>query len=97
MCLILLKVEQSAFTHTSFSSLSDIHEYSVGLQMSPSSLGKQAADCNLPYDWLMSMAMDLAASSDMYWGNGTNGCHLAGFSVNVAFACHFVAPHPPTL
>ena len=23
--------------------------------------------------------------------NGTNGCHLAGFSEDVAFACHFVA------
>ena len=30
--------------------------------------------------------------------NGTNGCHLAVFSVNVAFACHFMATHsPPTL
>ena len=46
----------------------------------------------------MSMAMDLAASSDMWRWNGTNGCHLAGFSEDVTFACHFVAPHlPPTL
>ena len=26
--------------------------------------------------------------------NDTNGCHLAGFSEDVAFACHFVASHP---
>ena len=25
--------------------------------------------------------------------NGTDECHLAVFSVDVAFACHFVAPH----
>ena len=31
MCLILLKVEQSAFTQGSFSSLSGIHECSGGL------------------------------------------------------------------
>ena len=30
--------------------------------------------------------------------NGTNGCHLAGFSEYVAFACHFLATClPPTL
>ena len=27
--------------------------------------------------------------------NGTSGCHLAGFSEDVAFACHFVATLPP--
>ena len=27
--------------------------------------------------------------------NDTNGCHLAGFSEDVAFARHFVASHPP--
>ena len=31
MCLILLKVEQSAFTQASFPSLSDVHECSGGL------------------------------------------------------------------
>ena len=60
MCLMLLKVDQSTFTQTSFSSLSDVHEYSVDLQMTPSSLGKQTADCDLLHNWLMSMAMDLA-------------------------------------
>ena len=27
--------------------------------------------------------------------NGTNGCHLAVLNLDVAFACHFVATHPP--
>ena len=27
--------------------------------------------------------------------NDTIGCHLAGFCEDVAFACHFVATHPP--
>ena len=27
--------------------------------------------------------------------NDTNGCHLAGFGEDVAFARHFVAIHPP--
>ena len=65
-CLILMKVEQSAFTQASFSSLSDIHECSGGLQMALSSLGKQTADYELPYDWLMSLAMDLAALCYMW-------------------------------
>ena len=66
MCLILMKVEQSAFTQASFSSLSDIHKCSGGLQMVSSSLDKQRADCDLPHNWLMSLAMDLAALCDMW-------------------------------
>ena len=27
--------------------------------------------------------------------NGTNGCHLAVFSVDIAFSHHFVAIYPP--
>ena len=63
--LILLKLEQSAFTEASFSRLSDIQECSGGLQMAPSSLGKQTADCESPHDWLMGLSMDLAALCDM--------------------------------
>ena len=58
-------------------------------------LGKQTAGCNSLQDWLMSLAMDLAACAICGGGNGTNGCHLAGFSEEVAFACHFVATRPP--
>ena len=40
--------------------------------------------------------MDLAALCDICGGeNGTNGCHLAGFSQDVAFTCLFVATYPP--
>ena len=28
--------------------------------------------------------------------NDTNGCHLAGFSEDVAFAHHFVGSYPPS-
>ena len=41
VCLILLKVEQSASTQASFSSLSDIYECLCGLQMAQSSLDRQ--------------------------------------------------------
>ena len=41
--LILLKVEQSAFPQTSFSSMSDVHECSGDLQMAPSYFDKQTA------------------------------------------------------
>ena len=43
MCLLLLKVKQSAFTQTLFSSLSGVHECSGSLYMAPSSFGKQTA------------------------------------------------------
>ena len=41
--------------------------------------------------------MDLTLSLCALCGgeNDTNGCHLAGFSEDVAFAHHFVA-YPPT-
>ena len=40
--------------------------------------------------------MDLAALCDIYRaGNGPNGCHLAVFSVDIAFPFHFMVTHPP--
>ena len=36
--------------------------------------------------------MDLTALCDI---NDPNGCHLAGFGEDVAFARYFVATHPP--
>ena len=44
-------------------------------------------------DWLIHLSMDLAVTCG--GENGTNGSHVAVFSEDVAFACHFVAPHPP--
>ena len=66
ICLILLKTDQSAFTQISFSSLSDVHECSGGLQMASSYLYKKTASCNSPNDWLMSLSMDLVALCDMW-------------------------------
>ena len=63
--------------------------------MAPSYLCKQTADRESSHDWLMSLAMDLAACVTYEGENGTNGSHLAVFSEDVAFACHFIAPHPP--
>ena len=66
MCLILLEVEQFAFTQASFLSLSDVHKCSGGIQMVLSSLGEHIADCESPHDWLMSLAIDLAVLYDMW-------------------------------
>ena len=43
----------------------------------------------------MSLVIDLAAYVICGGKNGTNGCHVAVFSVDVAFACYFVATHWP--
>ena len=69
MCLLLLKDEHTAFTQAFLSSLSGIHECSGSLKMAPSSFGKQTAGCETPHDWLMSLAMDLAALCDMWRWN----------------------------
>ena len=64
--------------------------------MAPSSFGKQTAGCESPHDWLMSLAMDLAALCDMWGENDTNGSHFPVFSEDVALACHFVATRMPS-
>ena len=66
--------------------------------MAPSLLDEQTASCNSQHNWLMSMAMDSATLCDSYIFRGKNGTsefHLAVFSVDVAFAHHFVAPSSP--
>ena len=63
--------------------------------MAPSSLNKQLSDCDSPYDWLMSLAMDLQLRVTCAGKNGTNGCHLTVFSEGVAFPHHCVVPQPP--
>ena len=40
--------------------------------------------------------MDLTACVICVGDYGTNGCHLAVFSEDVAFAHHFMATHPPS-
>ena len=60
------KVARAAFAVACFSGLSDVHECSDGLQMATYPLDKQAASCNSPHDWLVCLAMDLAALCDMW-------------------------------
>ena len=95
MYLILLKVDQSAFTQTSFSSLPDVHECSGGLHMALSSLDKETAGCNSPHEWLMSLAMGLASLCDMWRWKWHQWMPFGCFSEDVAFAHHFVAPCLP--
>ena len=98
MCLILLKVKQHAFTQASFSSLSDIHKCSSSLQMTPSFLDKQTANCNLPHDWLISLAMDLAAWCDMWRWKWHQWMPFDCFSEDVTFAATLSLPtcSPPS-
>ena len=68
--------------------------------MALSSIGKQTANCESPHDWLMSLAMDLAALSRVTCGgeNSINGSDFPVFSKDIAFASHLVALClPPTL
>ena len=62
----MLKVALAAFAVACFWGLSDVHKCLGRLQMAPYPLGKQTASCNLPHDWLMSLAMDLAALCEMW-------------------------------
>ena len=76
----MLKVTLAAFAVACFWGLS--FEGSGHLQMAPYPLGKQIAGtgCNSSHDWLMSLAMDLAALCDCGGENGTSWCHLDGFN-----------------
>ena len=56
--------------------------------MAPSPLDKQTAGCNSPHDWLISLAMDVVICGTE---NGTYGCHLAVFSVDINFPCYYVS------
>ena len=62
---MMLKVALAAFAVACFWGLSDVHKCSGHLQMAAYPLGKQTAGCNSPHDWLMSLAMDLAALCDI--------------------------------
>ena len=64
--------------------------------MASSPLDKHIASCNSSHDWLMSLDMDLAACVICGGTNGTDGHHLAVYSVDVTFGCHFVATHLPS-
>ena len=91
----------AAFTVPRFWGLSDVHKCSGHLQKARYPLDTQTAGCNSPHNWLISLAVDSVVLCDSYVvfsENGTNGCHLADFSEDVAFAHHFVATClPPNL
>ena len=61
------------------------------------SLNKQTVSCKSPQVLLMSLAMDLVLFCVVCGGkNGTNGCHLAGFSEfcwseNIINGCHLAS------
>ena len=59
------------------------------------SLNKQIAHCNLPFNWLTSLVMDLAACVICGAQNDTNECHLADFTVDAVSANHFMASYHP--
>ena len=92
----MLKVAQAALAMTCFWSLSDIHECLGHIQMAPSPLDKQTANCNSPLNKLMSLGMDLAAFCDIKRQKQHQWIPFGCFSVDVAIGCHFMATHPPT-
>ena len=63
----MLEVTRAVFAVACFSGLSDIHKCSGRLQMAIYPLDKQTAGSNSPHDWLVSLAMDVAALCDMWW------------------------------
>ena len=63
----MLKVARAAFAVACFWGLSDIHECTGRLQMAAYPLDKQAAGCNSPHDWLMSLAMDLQCNCFVWY------------------------------
>ena len=63
--------------------------------MAPTSLNKQTVGHNLPHDWLMSLAMDLAACVICGGENDISGCYLAVLSVAVALAITLWLYHTP--
>ena len=62
-------------------------------EMAPSPMDKQIAACKSPHDWLVTLAIDLAALYDMWGWIRHQRCHLAVFSVDLVFAYNFVAFH----
>ena len=62
----MVKVAKAAFAVAFFLGLLDIRKCLGHLQMAPYPLNKQIAGCISPHDWLMSLAIDLAALCDMW-------------------------------
>ena len=64
--------------------------------MAGSPLGKQTAGCNLPHDWLMSLAIDVTALCDMWSEIDTNRCYLLVLvKTKPLLATSWLPAHPP--
>ena len=87
----MLKVSLAAFAVACSWGLPDTHEYSGYFQMALYLLDKQTAVYNSPHNWLMSYGHGFSCFVWCGGENGTNGCHLTGFSEDVTFAHHLVA------
>ena len=61
-----LKSSHICLSGSCFWGLSDIHEYPGCFQMATYPIDKHIAGCNSIHDWLMSLAMDLAALCDIW-------------------------------
>ena len=61
----MLIVAQAAFAVACFRGLSDVLKCLGYLQMVKYPFDKQTVSFNSPHDWLMSLAMDLAALCDI--------------------------------
>ena len=96
----MLKIAQAAFAVACVWGFSDVHDCPGCIQMAPYLFDKQTASCNSPDNWLMCLAMYLAALCNMYCRGKMaliRRCHLLVFSEDVAFTHHFVATYlsPP--
>ena len=63
--MFMPKVAQAAFGMACFWGLLDVYKCLGHLQMVTYPFDKQTAGCDSSHDWLMSLAMDLAAFRDM--------------------------------
>ena len=92
---LVLKVSQITLLWLVYSGLLDVHKCSDGLKMAP-----WTSSCNSPPDWLMSLAMNLAALYDMWrWKllqQTLFGCFQCGRSLKLCPLLCGSSP-PPTL
>ena len=90
------KLPKAAFAVACFWGLSDVHECSGRLQMTPHPLDKQTACYNSTHDWLMCLAMDLAALRDTWRWKWHQWMSFGCFSEYVSFpATSWLPARPP--
>ena len=94
MCVIQRQKVDSLLLLRPFS-LARITFMSAQLQVLFKFLRLPLTSCNLPHIWLMSFAMDLAVLCDMCRWKWHQWMPLVVFSVDVDYACHFMATDQP--